>query len=69
MLQEKVGMLLEPKRSAAMRDLGTASTRVASCRTRLESSRSELVIVPLGLFNYTNSEVTSAGQGCLQTIL
>ena len=45
-LQEIVGVLSEPERGAAMRSLGTASRRVASCKTRVVSSRSELVIVP-----------------------
>ena len=45
-LQETVGVLSEPERGAAMRSLGTASRRVASCKIRAARSRSELVIVP-----------------------
>ena len=46
MLQETVGVLLEPERGTAMQALGNALRRVASCIMRAESSRSELVIVP-----------------------
>ena len=63
MLQYTVGVLSEPERGADMRAFGDASRRVASCRTREAISRSELVIVPCGLVDETNSEVTSAGQG------
>ena len=45
-LQETVGVLSELERGAAMRALETASRRVASCKTRAASLRSELVIVP-----------------------
>ena len=45
-LQETVGVLSEPERGAAMLALGTASRRVASCKTRAARLRSELVIVP-----------------------
>ena len=69
MLQEIVGVLSEPEIGSAMQALGTASKRVASCITRTESSRSDLVIVPLGLVVNINSAVTSAGQGFFQTIL
>ena len=46
MLQETVGVLSEPERGAAMRALGTALRRVASCKMRAVSSRSELAIRP-----------------------
>ena len=46
MLQDTVGMLSEPECGAAMRSLGTASRRVSSCKTRVASLRSELVILP-----------------------
>ena len=49
MLQEKVDVLSEPERGEAMRALGTASSRVDSCTARAARSRSELVIMPLGL--------------------
>ena len=39
-LQETVGVLLEPERGSAMQALGAASGKVASCRTRVERSRS-----------------------------
>ena len=39
MLQETVGVLSEPERGAAMRALGTALRRVASCKMRAVSSR------------------------------
>ena len=68
-LQETVGVLSEPDRGAAMKDLRTASRRVASCKMRAVSLRSELAIVLCGLINGTISEVTSAGQGLLQTRL
>ena len=45
-LQETVGVLSEPERGATILALGTALRRVASCRTRAASSRSELVILP-----------------------
>ena len=45
-LQETVGVLSEPERGAAILALGTASRRVATCRKRAASSRSELVILP-----------------------
>ena len=69
MLKETVGVLSEPERGAAMQALGTASRRVASCITRATRLRSELVIVPLGLVDETNSSVTSYGQGYRQTRL
>ena len=68
-LQEMVGVLFEPENSAAMRALGTDVRRMASCRTRAASSRSELEIAPCGLVNDNKSEVTSAGKGYRQTIL
>ena len=68
-LQETVGVLSEPERGAAMQALGTASRRVASCITRATRLRSELVIVPLGLVDETNSAVTFSGQGCCHTRL
>ena len=61
MLQETVGVLSEPERGADMQALGNALRRVDSCRTMEESSRSDLVIVLLGLVVNTNSTVTSAG--------
>ena len=63
MLQEKVGVLSEPEHGAAMRALGTASRRVVSCKTRAESSRSELAIVPRGLVENTKYAIMSGGQG------
>ena len=45
-LQETVGVLSEPERGATMQYLGNASRRVASCRTVMESWRSELGIFP-----------------------
>ena len=68
-LQETVVVLYKPECDAAMQDLGTALRRVDSCRTRVAILRSELVIVLCGLVGDNNSEVTSAGQGCLQTRL
>ena len=68
-LQEMVSMLSEPEFGAAIRSLGTAWRRVAFCRAREMSSRSDLVIVMFGLVNKTNSDMTSAGQGCFQTRL
>ena len=68
-LQEIVDVLSEPEYGAAMRALGTASRRVASCRTRAASFLSNLVIAMCGLANNTNPEVTSAVQGCRQTRL
>ena len=68
-LQEMVRVLSEPERGAAIQALGTASRRVASCRTRAAVLRSELVIVSCGLVDETNYEVTSSGQGCRQTRL
>ena len=44
-IQETVGVLSEPERGANMQALGTASRRVASCRMRVASSESELVIM------------------------
>ena len=44
-IQEMVGMFSETERGVAMRALEIASRRVASCRTRVASSRSEFVIV------------------------
>ena len=58
-LQERVGMLSKPERGAAMRALGTATSRMASCRMKAVRFRSELVIVTLGLAYDTNSAVTS----------
>ena len=69
MLQEAVGVLSEPECGASMLALGNALGRVAYCITRAASSRSELVILPYGLVDETNSEVTSAGQGFRQAIL
>ena len=69
MLQETVVVFSEPEHGAAMRALGNASRRVASCRTRAASSRYKLVILPLGLVDKTNSAVMSYGQGCRQTRL
>ena len=60
-LQETVGVLLEPERGAAMQVLGNASRRVASYITRATSSKSELVLVPLGFVDKTSTAVTSAG--------
>ena len=68
-IQETVSVLSEPESGAAMQSLGTDSRRVASCRERAMSSRSDLVIVMFGLVNKTNSDMTSAGQGCFQTRL
>ena len=45
-LKDTVGVLSEPERGAAMRAFGTSLRRVASCKIRAASSRSELVIVP-----------------------
>ena len=69
MLQDTVGLLLEPECGAAIQALGTALSRVESCRTRSASSRSELVIGMLGLVGNTNSAVTFACQGFLRTRL
>ena len=68
-LQETAGALSEPERGIDMRALETASRRVASCITRTEILRSDFTIVPCGLVDENNSEVTSAGQGCRQTRL
>ena len=46
MLQETVRVLSDPECGTAMHASGTASSRVASWRTRVASSRSEFVIVP-----------------------
>ena len=46
MLQETAGVLSEPEHGYAMRDLETSSRRVASCKMRAASLRSELVIMP-----------------------
>ena len=69
LLQETVAVLSEPEHDAAMRALGNALRRVASCRTRQDSLRSELVIVLLVFVVDTNSAVTSSGQGFLQNRL
>ena len=62
-LHETVGVLSKLKRGAAMRAVGTANRRVASCRTRAASLRSEFLIVPLGFIGETNSAMMSGGQG------
>ena len=66
-LQETVGGLSEPERSAAVQALGDASRRVDSCKTRVASSKSELVIVPWGLVEDTKMVMMSGGQRCCQT--
>ena len=48
---------------------GAAVRRVALWKTRLESSRSQFVIVPLRFFNKTKSVMMSGGQGFYQTRL
>ena len=68
-LKETFDVLSEPERGAVMKALGTASRMVASCKKRTTELRSELVIVPLGLVDETNSSVTSYGQGYHQTRL
>ena len=67
MLQETVGVLYEPERGAAMLALGTALRRVASCKTSVASSISELVIVPWGLVDDTKLAKMSGGQGSRHT--
>ena len=52
-LQETVGVFSEPERGAAILAVGAASRRVASCKMRAASSRSELVILPWGLVEDT----------------
>ena len=66
-LQETVGVLSEPERDAAILAFGTASRRVASCKTRAASSRSELVLLPWGLAKETKLATMSSGQGSRQT--
>ena len=62
-LQETVGVLSEPERSAAVRALWTSSRRVASFKTRSASLRLELVIVPWRLVEDTKLVIISEGQG------
>ena len=62
-LQEIVGVLSYPEQGAANLASGTALSRVASWRTRAESSRSELVIVPSLFVDETRLAMMSAGQG------
>ena len=66
-LQEKVGVLIEPERGDAMLALGTASRRVASYKTRAASSISEFVIVPWALVEDTKLETMSGVHRSLQT--
>ena len=47
----------------------TASRRVALCRTRVASYRSEVVIVPVRFVRDTKSAMMLDGQGCHQTVL
>ena len=61
-LQGAVGVLSEPGRGAAIGALGTALRRVASCKTRATSLRSELVIVTLRLVEDTKLAMMSRGQ-------
>ena len=67
MLQETVRVLSEPDCGTAMLALGTASRRVASCKMRAASSRSEFVIVPWGLVEDTKLATMYGGQGSHQT--
>ena len=54
MLQETVGVLSDLERGAAMHASGAAVRRVALWKTRLESSRSQFVIVPLRFLTRLN---------------
>ena len=61
-LKETVRVLSEPERGTAMLALGTASRRVASCKTKAASSISEIVIVPWGLVIETKLATMSGVQ-------
>ena len=63
-LQETVGVLYSPGRGVAIFVSGHAPRRVASCRTREESSRSEFVRVPLGFLSEIIAAMILGGHGC-----
>ena len=63
MLHKMVGVLSDLDRGAAMRASGTVTRRVDSWRTRVASSRLELVIWPSRLVSKTKSAMMSGGQG------
>ena len=66
-LQKNVGVLYEHEHGAVMLALGTASRRIASCKTRAASLRSEFAIVSWGLVEDTKLATMSGGQGSCQT--
>ena len=67
MLQDTVGVLSKPERGVAMSASGISAMRVALCRTRAASSRSQFVIVPFRFFDEKKSAIIFSGQGCCHT--
>ena len=61
-LQQTVGVLYDPEKETSSLASGTAARRVASLRTSMSSSRSDLVIVPSLFVDETRLETMSASQ-------